>query len=348
MLDTVQATDAPLWRPMQAFYLQTGLRDSACTEAPASGVLVQTPAGAETVTFRVNEVDIALGSTAYLQAGDELRVAVVEGQAEVTAFDVTRTVPAGAQVFVPLDANGVASGPPGLPEAYAIEGMAALPVTLLDEAVVVAEPLSDRELTRYTNCLVRASTNVNLRTGPGDSYYLEREMPPGTMLADAQAQDVDGTVWWRLSTDVWLNSDDVQEIGGCDVLPMVEPPSPSIDEIVTHFSEIIMVDFSEACEARYPIGTTIRVGWGDDGRWLDRSANAQEAAAYFSALGHFITINGVGVPISERVFWGSNPYGPGWNYYSYYDWTPTETGVYRVIGDDPSPAPPVGCTVTIY
>ena len=54
--------------PMQAFYLSTGLGDSQCSEAPDSGMIVQTPDGVGEVAFTVNEVDVQMGSTVLFQA----------------------------------------------------------------------------------------------------------------------------------------------------------------------------------------------------------------------------------------------------------------------------------------
>jgi hypothetical protein len=111
------------YTPMQAFYFRSGMRDSQCAEAPESGILIQTPKGQGQIAFRVNNVDIAMGSTAFLQAvaGDALYVNLLEGQATVTAFDGVQTVPAGMMVSVPLDENLAASGPPTPPEPYAEE-----------------------------------------------------------------------------------------------------------------------------------------------------------------------------------------------------------------------------------
>ncbi|MBL8164107.1 MAG: hypothetical protein JNJ61_19115, partial [Anaerolineae bacterium] len=94
-VDAENSDDAEL-TPMQAFYFRSGLDDSACAEAPSSGILIQTPEGAGTITLRANDVEISLGSTAYFQAeaGDAMTVSVVEGEAQVTADGETVTVPA--------------------------------------------------------------------------------------------------------------------------------------------------------------------------------------------------------------------------------------------------------------
>jgi hypothetical protein len=125
--------------PMQAFYFKSGGGDAPCAEAPDSGILVQTPEGARKIEFTVNEVNVTLGSTAYLQAqaGGVMTASVVEGEATVTADGVTVTVPAGNQVTVPLDAQGVADDPPSDPQPYDATKMAVLPFRLLPRAITL-------------------------------------------------------------------------------------------------------------------------------------------------------------------------------------------------------------------
>ncbi|MCB9457611.1 MAG: hypothetical protein H6671_16620 [Anaerolineaceae bacterium] len=135
------------YSPLQAFYFSSGMGDSQCAEAPESGILIQTPKGQGQIAFRVNNVDIALGSTAFLQAaaGDALYVNLLEGQATVTAFDEAQTVLAGEMLSVPLDANLDASGPPTAPSPYAEENIKrvagmidSLPVTVQTNTIETA------------------------------------------------------------------------------------------------------------------------------------------------------------------------------------------------------------------
>ena len=104
---TDETEDEEALTPMQAFFFRSGIGDAQCEGAPDSGLLIQTPKGAQKIEFTVNEVNITLASTAYLQAqpGDDLIINVVEGQATVEAFGVEQIVLAGARVRVPLDDN---------------------------------------------------------------------------------------------------------------------------------------------------------------------------------------------------------------------------------------------------
>jgi hypothetical protein len=81
---------------IQAFYFQSSFNlQSTCTSAPPDGLIVQTPEGVTEVQFKLNNIEIQLGSTAFLQAepGVNMTVNVIEGQAVVTANNVSETVP---------------------------------------------------------------------------------------------------------------------------------------------------------------------------------------------------------------------------------------------------------------
>lgn len=139
-----ETTDAPL-NPMQAFFFRSGIGDAPCAGAPDSGILVQTPDGAAQIQFTVNEVKITLGSTAFLQAqpDGEMTASVVEGEATVEAGGVSVTVPEGSLVRVPLDDQGLASGPPSQPEPYDDSRMAVLPIRILPREITIAAPISE-------------------------------------------------------------------------------------------------------------------------------------------------------------------------------------------------------------
>lgn len=122
---------------MQAFTLQTGEAGTLCGSLPENGLLVQTPDGIAEVSLWINEVKVRLGSTAYItaQPGANMTIAMLEGHAEVEAFGVTSTAVAGAQITIPLDDDGMASGPPSAPAPIAADTLDALPVTLLEREI---------------------------------------------------------------------------------------------------------------------------------------------------------------------------------------------------------------------
>ncbi len=158
----VVKADAPRYTPMQAFYFKSGLNDAPCTEAPDSGILIQTPQGAGKIALNVNGADVTLGSTAYVQAqpGGEMTLNVVEGQGTLTAAGKTVVVPAGTRARVPLDANLTANGEPVGPEPYDPAALAALPLSLMPQSVTVAPALD-----------AAALANLSIAPTPGKWLY---------------------------------------------------------------------------------------------------------------------------------------------------------------------------------
>jgi len=120
---------------MEAFYFRSGIGDSACVEAPDSGILIRTPEGAGTVNLTVNDVEIELGSTAYLtaEAEDIMTIALLDGQATVEALDESQVVDAGFFVTVDMDVHLSAASPPSEPQAIPESDNSALPVASLPE-----------------------------------------------------------------------------------------------------------------------------------------------------------------------------------------------------------------------
>ncbi len=158
----VVKADAPHYTPMQAFYFKSGLNDAPCTEAPDSGILIQTPQGAGKISLNVNGADITLGSTAYVQAqpSGEMTLNVVEGQGTVTSSGKTVTVPAGTRARVPLDANLTANGEPVGPEPYDPAALTALPLRLMPQSITVAPSLD-----------ADAIANLSISPVPGKWLY---------------------------------------------------------------------------------------------------------------------------------------------------------------------------------
>ncbi|MCB9459023.1 MAG: hypothetical protein H6670_05195 [Anaerolineaceae bacterium] len=129
--------------PMQAFYLQTGFGAVQCNEAPQNGLLVQTPDGIDEVTFNINGVDVAVGSTVFFQAAPqrEMIVSTIEGSAMMRIGDASYPVIAGTRLRFPIDERLQPIGRPALPEAYAHEDVSVLPIALLEREITIREPL---------------------------------------------------------------------------------------------------------------------------------------------------------------------------------------------------------------
>ncbi len=142
--------------PMQAFYFQSGIGDAACAAAPDSGILVQTPEGVGELSMSTNEVDIAFGSTVYMQAkaGGDMWLSVIEGHARITTFGVTQTALAGTRVRVPIDDNLRPTQAPTAPIPYDPADLSALPLSLLP-----------RQVSLPTGQTVTTTPEVTLGTG---------------------------------------------------------------------------------------------------------------------------------------------------------------------------------------
>jgi uncharacterized protein YraI len=241
-LDVVSADDSA-FTPMQAFYFQSGIGDAPCAEAPDSGILIQTPKGLGQIALTVNEVNISLGSTAYLQAqpGDVMTISVLEGQATVSAFDVTQTVPAGSQATVPLDENLAASGPPTETQPYIEDDLQTLPVDVLPSSVESDVPVSETTASEPVSssgvCTVTAPGAVNLRSGPGTAYAAAGGIDAGNSVAPTgQAMGTDGYVWYQTASGSWVRSDVVKSEGNCGSLPVVSDVPPTPEPVVSDSS----------------------------------------------------------------------------------------------------------------
>jgi hypothetical protein len=166
--------DAPSWGPMQSFYFQTGVGDRPCAEAPDSGILIQTPEGSGKVTLNVNDVEIHLGSTVYLQAqpGDRMTVTVVEGQAMLEAGGQTEIVPAGTFSQVQLDQAGKATSAPSFPQPYDEAALQNLPLNLrVFDGVEITSPLTHEEITASLETTATIVPGVGSGLPPGGSWY---------------------------------------------------------------------------------------------------------------------------------------------------------------------------------
>lgn len=142
--------DSTQANPMQAFYLRTGVGEPGCEEAPQNGLMVQTPEGRGEVTFSVNGVDMALGSTVFFEAvpGQNMNISTLKGSAAMRVGDLVTPIVEGTWVNVPIGEDLLPADIPSLPLSYTEQRFAALPVSLLEDVIDIADPLTDGELTQ--------------------------------------------------------------------------------------------------------------------------------------------------------------------------------------------------------
>jgi hypothetical protein len=153
VLRDIDTTEAEIpFQPMQAFYFKTGITSPQCAEVPPDGILIQTPTGAGQINLRANDVEIQLGSTAFLQAipSANMTISVLEGEGRVTVGDQTVVVPAGSQVNIPVDADARPTGTIDNPQPYDESLVARLPVQYLPEPITVVLLGSDAQLATLT------------------------------------------------------------------------------------------------------------------------------------------------------------------------------------------------------
>lgn len=102
--------DAPVRRPMEAFYFSAGIGGGPCAEAE-SGLLFQTPEGAGQVMLTVNQIQLTLGSTVFvrfdMQEGQPITlVEAYTGRVVVRSPQGVEFVPAGTFTTVALSDDG--------------------------------------------------------------------------------------------------------------------------------------------------------------------------------------------------------------------------------------------------
>lgn len=231
-LESVES-DAARYASMQAFTFTSGQDDAVCSEAPNSGLVIQTPEGEAKVTFLVNEVDIQLGSTVFLQAvpGKTMSIYLIEGSSRITARGVSYAMVAGTVITVPLDDAGIAAGPPSLPTAYDLADLMGLPVNHLDRVVVIAPPLDATALAQLI-----ASYSNSSSTSTDTTDQTTASVPQS---GDPSVPDVPGAPSAPDAPSV------PSDPGAPDVPSEPEPPAPEDHKIIIcHKGNTIEIDES--------------------------------------------------------------------------------------------------------
>jgi SH3-like domain-containing protein len=146
-LPVLTPDDSTIMSNTQAIYLNTGIGTVRCNAVPDSGILVQTPTDIQFVQFSINGIDVELGSTAYIQAGEinGLSIFLLEGKAQMTAFDETQPIFPGGVVTVNLNSDLEPQSIPTRFRPYEIEQLQGIEnlVTLLPEEVTIPEPFTE-------------------------------------------------------------------------------------------------------------------------------------------------------------------------------------------------------------
>lgn len=211
----------PRYRPMQAFYFESGTNDPGCPEAPTSGMLIQTPEGVGEVTLLINEVNVRIGSTAFFQAqpGKTMRISTVEGAVEVEAMGVTHTAVAGSEISVPMDSHNEPSAPPSRPRPYDQAEWETLPVdSLAEEISDIPDPLSQAEIAAVVSSDAEATPSGE----PSESSPGEEASPTPEATGSLTVNSTCAGIWVVRNTtayDVTFTWDAVDGASGGGLVP---------------------------------------------------------------------------------------------------------------------------------
>ncbi|MEO8607379.1 MAG: LysM peptidoglycan-binding domain-containing protein [Chloroflexota bacterium] len=179
---------------MKAVTLRTGVSSTACASAPKAAMLVQSPEGTQ-ATLTVNGATVTLGSTLYFtaDAGTEMTIATIEGQAIISAFNTTRIAQAGAQVRLPLGGadNLQVVGAPSEPEPFDVQAVSQAPIPLLERNVSIGPAISTTNqqpaATNTTTISIPATTAVQTACTPRADWTAPYVIQRGdTLFAVAQ------------------------------------------------------------------------------------------------------------------------------------------------------------------
>ena len=243
-----------------AFRFTTGIGTSACVEVPSSGIMVRTPEGVAQVTLNINEVDITMGSTAFIEAteAEGMTVTMLDGTALLTANGVTQPVTFSQQLNIPLQLDGqnlVPAGPPSpaktwdaakISKAFAVYNtlnklgtetptIPATPVQFATQLPPTVPAVPSPTLAPIPCTIVATSANVLTRVGPGFNRGTFIFLTPNSPITVTGKKTVGADLWWQLSkfevsssassvNELWVLESDVVEQGDCALVIDADAP----------------------------------------------------------------------------------------------------------------------------
>jgi hypothetical protein len=123
---------------MQAFTFHNNASGLKCMEAPENGLLIQSPQHV-TVNFRVNGIDIKVGSTALIRSAPNDTVRILNLEGNLVASPATSGVKLLPGQLVEAHAGDV----PGAVQVYTADDVRALPLGLLPDTITIAPVITD-------------------------------------------------------------------------------------------------------------------------------------------------------------------------------------------------------------
>lgn len=169
-------TNSLTYSPMQAFYFRTGIGQTQCMNAPMDGVLVQSPQGVGKVDFNVNGIEIALGSTAFLNSPvseENTCVSLISGDVELRSNGEVLNLDPGERSCTTRREDGT-SGSPGPAEPFDPVEIGSLTeiIDTLPDDVDIPDPAPRRTPTPRPPIATATSQ-------PGNATPLPTEFPGG-------------------------------------------------------------------------------------------------------------------------------------------------------------------------
>ncbi len=248
-----------------AFRFQSGVGNAQCSQAPDSGIMVRTPEGVAEITLTLNQVNITLGSTAFLEADETegMNVTLLDGRATVEVAGIEQEVSFSQTTNIPMtlqDGVLVPSGPPSVPTVWDAEQIARLFIVYnslnlyetggtesVGDGGIIAPPVNTEP------CMIFAEQafTAGLRVGPGTNRTRRAWLEPNVAVDVTGTTTAEGRVWWQLDKfqafpqgansvlELWVAEDQVTEQGGCDQVvdadapPIIQPPTGPPDPVTT-------------------------------------------------------------------------------------------------------------------
>ena len=237
------ATEVPLWLPLQSFGFHSGFGDAPCDGLPPSGLLLQTSKDADPLRFEINGARLYLSGAAFLQAQitTGMLVHILDGGAVVEALDGEVEVRSGSVSRVSLDRDEDGAlfpiESPSAPIPYDYHSLLDLPIDLLLHPVRIGLDVYSLVSPRPRDggspiAGMALDAPCTFTTGQSGAYIRSQPDPKAAIVGVlgyresaqplARAIGGDGLPWWKLAENVWIQINATVTGGDCNSVPFIE------------------------------------------------------------------------------------------------------------------------------